>query len=438
MKEKFLLLLMTILLIGNWPAEAASRLRFAFEEAVTAGRTHLSSSRAVAPFTTTSVRYCSKRGVHNTIEVPGKGASIRSFHGWASSSGPVVVDPLVTQKRFLSVKKPDQPVKISHPCIDAVFQYGFADPSILSDFLNAALELKDDRSIEDIEYLARDMPSSDPLSEFRYHFTVDVRCRTKEGRHFLVEMQNDFRDDYHLKSLIEHARMLNRLDTEQTLEDQTRRSENNKSHERKFWRGVQGLYAIVITNKAFPATRMKGFYPSEPVMEPLLVNPYELRHTKQLDRHYGDVPNQIILLMLDNLRKSERELTTPIERWAYVFKDPALRSGVKKIPETKEIEDPEAVAGTDKAIAAFIDRVKVENLPQEIRDRYLRTLRYYNTTILDIEEKATERGMEKGIEKGRIEAQREMIRSMIDSGVSISEISKMTKLPEEEIRSLLD
>ena len=102
--------------------------------------------------------------------------------------------------------------------------------------------------------------------------------------------------------------MLSRLDTEQNLEDQAQRAETNKGDTKKFWKGIQGLYAIVITNKAFPLSRMKNSYSSEPVMEPYLVNPYELRHTKKLERHYGDVPNQIVLLMLDNLKKSAKEL----------------------------------------------------------------------------------------------------------------------------------
>ena len=132
-------------------------------------------------------------------------------------------------------------------------------------------------------------------------------------------MQNDFRDDYHLKSLIEHSRMLSRLDTDQKTEDQSKRAEKGKKYEDWFWKGIQGIYAVVITNKAFPLTRMKSSYPTETIMEPLLVNPYELRHIKQLDRHYGDVPNQIVLLMLDNLKKSVSELSSSIERWAYLL-----------------------------------------------------------------------------------------------------------------------
>ena len=79
---------------------------------------------------------------------------LRSFHSLRRCfSEDFTSQTFTTQKRFLSSKQPDQSVQISNPCIDGVFQYGFSEPSILSDFLNAALEFKGDQSIEDIQYL---------------------------------------------------------------------------------------------------------------------------------------------------------------------------------------------------------------------------------------------------------------------------------------------
>lgn len=206
-------------------------------------------------------------------------------------------------RRFISDSARDSALRIGNPCIDGVFQYGFESPTALKGFLNAVLGLEGDKAIQSVDHLKRDMPAADPTSPLGYHFTVDVRCRTKEGHHFLVEMQNDFRDDYHLKALIEYALMLSRLDIDQTAEDQTKRIERGKKYEDWFWKDIKGIYAVVITNKAFSSKRMKSSYPTEEVMEPLLVNPYELRHTKKLERHYGDIPNQIVLLMLDNLKE---------------------------------------------------------------------------------------------------------------------------------------
>jgi hypothetical protein len=193
--------------------------------------------------------------------------------------------------------------------------------------------------------------------------------------------------------------MLSRLDTDQTMKDKKQRSAQNKKDANRFWKSIEGFYTVVITNKGFSSTKMKDSYPNESVMEPLLVNPYEIRHVKQLNRHYGDIPNQLVLLMLDNLKKPASELTSLIERWAYLFKDSSMKSGVKLWPETKVIEDSEIIAGEDEAIREFIERVDIEHLPLEIRNRYLRALKFYNDAIFDIQEK----GRAEGIAKERVE-----------------------------------
>ena len=326
-------------------------------------------------------------------------------------------------------------LKICNPCIDAVFRYAFEEPLILCSFLNAALDFEGDQCIDSIEYLSQELPSSDPSSVFRYRFTVDVRCRSKNGRHFLIEMQNDFRDDYHLKCLVEHCRMIGRLDTVQTLEEQSHRSEQNSNDRLKFWKGIQGLYTIVITNKSFPVTRCKSQYADEPLMEPFLVNTYELRHIKQLERHFGDIPNQIILLMMDRLEKEAADLTSSIERWAYVFKDKSMKSGAVKIHETKTIEEPAVIAGDDRAILAFFDRLNIENVPHNVRERYIREIEYFNRSIIDIREQGREQGLEQGREQGYNEGLRVVAGNLLKSGMPVQEIISLTGLTEDQIRS---
>eukprot|EP01099_Mayorella_cantabrigiensis_P008509 TRINITY_DN8006_c0_g1_i1.p1 TRINITY_DN8006_c0_g1~~TRINITY_DN8006_c0_g1_i1.p1 ORF type:complete len:373 (+),score=26.80 TRINITY_DN8006_c0_g1_i1:184-1302(+) len=354
---------------------------------------------------------------------------LQSLHSSNQEEG--YSDPAHTSQKEGSKSKS---IRMTNPCIDSVFQYGFLEPFILSDFLNAVLNFTGENAIEEIIYLPRDMGSSDPMSSFAYHFTVDIRCRTKNNHHFLIEMQNDFRDDYHLKSLVEHSRMLSRLDTDQTLEEQTLRVDKNKGDLNKFWKNVEGLYTIVITNKAFTAGKMKSSYPDETMMEPFLINNYELRHTEQLERRYGDIPNQIVLLMLDNLNKEAEELSSPLERWAYLFKDPSLKSGVRKISETKDISDPDLVAGGNRSIRAFIDRVNIEHLPQEVRERYIRSLVYFNDTILDIREK----GKAEGKVEGKAEEKIEVAKRMIRRSQPFEVICEVAELTLEVVKELAD
>jgi hypothetical protein len=238
------------------------------------------------------------------------------------------------------------------------------------------------------------MPPSDPESCAAYYFTVNVTCKTKDGRHFLVVMQNDFRDDYHMKALLKCARTLSRLRSEQNAKDE---NHNGVNSNREFWKNIQGIYAIVLTNKALDVHRMNGFYQEEPLMEPNLVNTNELCHVNELTRHNGDTPHQLVLLMLANLRTDHLSKSfSPIEKWAYVFKDTNMC--VRRISTVMEIEDSDIIE-EDPAIKEFVERLDVDRIPSSVRDNYIVDINYYNDSIVDIEEKAFEKGFTEGFQE---------------------------------------
>jgi hypothetical protein len=327
--------------------------------------------------------------------------------------------PVGTRKRRSSIKKECESVQIAHPCMDSIFRHGFSDPSILKEFLNAVLEFEGAAAIDQIIDLPGAFPSNATQANSGYCFTVDVRCRTKSGRHLVIEMQNDFRNDYHVKALVEHSRMLSLLDKNQIAADRTNRAAKNVNDKNKFWKGVEGLYTIIVTNKRLSSKKLKSYYSGEAVMEPFVVNPYELRHAKQLDRHYGDIPIQIVFLMLGNLSPPLLgQVLTPVQRWAHALKDP-LRGGVTKIPKTKTIEDVDAVAGDVKAIRAFIERLDITKLPADVKESYEHSidyLDYHRGALIDIQNKATAKGREEGIKEGRENAIKEAREKGIKEG----------------------
>jgi hypothetical protein len=159
------------------------------------------------------------------------------------------------------------------------------------------------------------------------------------------------------------------------------------------------------------------------------VNPYELRHVNQLDRHLGDVPIQVVFLMLDKLKLPHPgQVLTPVERWAQVFRDPALKSGVARIPTTKKIKDVEALAGDVKSIRAFIDRLNVTNLPIHVKESYDRSIKYNNGAILDIQEKASQKSEQRTLKS--------VAEKMLIDGSSVSQIVKITGLSHQFVESL--
>ena len=58
-----------------------------------------------------------------------------------------------------------------------------------------------------------------------------------DGRHFLVELQNDFRGDYFVKVLVESSRLISRLDHAilSTTPD-------HEESSRQFWKEIKGVY----------------------------------------------------------------------------------------------------------------------------------------------------------------------------------------------------
>ena len=73
------------------------------------------------------------------------------------------------------------------PKADLTFKKVFGEhPDLVMSFLNALLPLEAGEEIEDIEYLPAELVPENPL---RKDSIVDVRCRDRQGRQFIVEMQ---------------------------------------------------------------------------------------------------------------------------------------------------------------------------------------------------------------------------------------------------------
>jgi predicted transposase/invertase (TIGR01784 family) len=79
------------------------------------------------------------------------------------------------------------------PKNDLLFKKVFVENSdLLLRFLNALLPLDEGQQIESLEYLNNEMVPNNP---FRKESIVDVHCRDRRGRQFIVEMKN-YRHEY--------------------------------------------------------------------------------------------------------------------------------------------------------------------------------------------------------------------------------------------------
>ncbi len=158
----------------------------------------------------------------------------------------------------------------------------------------------------------------------------------------------------------------------------------------------------VNTNSSF-----KERFNTESLMEPGLVNVYELRHTENLERRYGDTPNQLIILMLANLCQKKLDALSKIERWSYLMYDESLRSGIAKVKKTKDIDDVETLVAGDDSLMEFIQAVNVNNIEQDMWQTLKSRIDYDNDSLEDLKEKIKEAGKAEGIKEGKAEGKAE-------------------------------
>lgn len=89
-------------------------------------------------------------------------------------------------------------------------------------------------------------------------------------------------------------------------------------------------------------------------------------------------------------------------------------------------------------IDRFIERIKVENIPNDVRERYESAIRYYNGSILGIEEKVEENGIEVGKEIGKDmeKRERDTTKRMLLNKMLIEMIQGFPGLSQQDIEQI--
>lgn len=123
-------------------------------------------------------------------------------------------------------------MKYLDPKNDLVFKKVFGEhPNILRSFLNALLPLDDDKNIVYVEYLPIELVPDIPIVK---NSIVDVRCKDKDGRQFIVEMQMLWTDSFKYRVLFNAAKsFVRQLDVGEE------------------YQGLQPVYALSIVNEIF-------------------------------------------------------------------------------------------------------------------------------------------------------------------------------------------
>ena len=94
--------------------------------------------------------------------------------------------------------------KYLNPKADLTFKKVFGEhPDLVMSLLNALLPLDEGKQIEHVEYLTPEMVPDNPGKK---NSIVDVRCRETGGRHFIVEMQMNWNNEFQRRVILNAAK----------------------------------------------------------------------------------------------------------------------------------------------------------------------------------------------------------------------------------------
>ncbi|WP_287683438.1 Rpn family recombination-promoting nuclease/putative transposase [Bacteroides sp.] len=282
-------------------------------------------------------------------------------------------------------------MKYLDPKADLTFKRVFGEhPDLVMSLLNALLPLTAGQEITDIEYLPSEMVPENPL---RKNSIVDVRCKDKEGRQFIVEMQMIWSPEFKQRVLFNASKAY------------VRQMNAGEQYEL-----LQPVYSLNLVNEIFEPS-LEGYYHhyqmihvenSDKVIDGLQLIFVEL--PKFTPHSYSEKKMQVLWL---------RYLTEINEKTREVPEELMANSEVKKAVNALEIS-----AFTDAQLAGyekFWDIISVE-----------KTL--YNS--------AERRGMAQGMAQGKAEERHLIAINLKKQGVSFEIISQCTGLPVKEIELL--
>ena len=302
-------------------------------------------------------------------------------------------------------------MKYLNPRADLTFKRVFGEhPDLVMSLLNALLPLAANQEITDIEYLPSEMVPDNPL---RKNSIVDVRCKDKQGRQFLVEMQMIWSPEFRQRVLFNASKAYVR--------------QINIGEEYEL---LQPVYSLNLVNEIFEP-ELEGYY-----------HHYQMIHVENTDKVIEGL--QLIFVELPKFTPhtfSEKKMQVLWLRYLTEINEQTreVPEELMANPEVKKAVDAlEVSAFTDAQLAGyekFWDIISVE-----------KTL--YNSAIRKglaegLEkglEKGIAEGMEKGMEKGKAEGKVEechlIASNLKQQGIPFKTISQCTGLSIKEIELL--
>lgn len=290
------------------------------------------------------------------------------------------------------------------PKADLTFKKIFGEhKDLLMSLLNALLPLEKDRQVESLEYLPAELVPDLPLGK---NSIVDVRCKDKKGRQFIVEMQMIWIPAFQQRVLFNASKAF------------VRQLKRNRKYEL-----LQPVYSLNLVNESF-----MNDYPDEFIHNYNIV--HELHSDKIIDglhltfvelpkfKPHSIAERKMAVLWLRFLTEINEDTTIVPEE---LLDNPETSKALKEVEES---------AYTEQEIDAyedFWDKLGAERL-----------------LLVDSNNISLEKGLALGREEGRAEglaqghadSLAEVARAMLAKGMDAATIFELTGLKDTDIASL--
>jgi len=283
--------------------------------------------------------------------------------------------------------------KYLNPKADLTFKKVFGEhPDLVMSLLNALLPLDEGKQIEHVEYLSPEMVPENPGKR---NSIVDVRCRDNGGRHFIVEMQMNWNNEFQQRVILNASKAV--IKQLGTSEDYSL---------------LQPVYALNLINDiGFDAA------PDEFYHDYAIVN---VEHTDRIIEGLRFVFVELPKFKPQNIK--ERKMAV---LWLRFLTE--IDRDTEEIP-AELLENPD----TSKAL-----KILEKSAYNEAE---LRAYEYYWDAVYNERgaiRHGYKQGLEQGLEQGRAEGEKqkslEIARRLKARGISLEDIADMTGLTATEI-----
>ena len=290
------------------------------------------------------------------------------------------------------------------PKADLTFKKIFGEhKDLLMSLLNALLPLEKDRQVDSLEYLPAELVPDLPLGK---NSIVDVRCKDKKGRQFIVEMQMIWTPAFQQRVLFNASKAF------------VRQLKRNRKYEL-----LQPVYSLNLVNESF-----MNDYPDEFIHNYNIV--HELHSDKIIDglhltfvelpkfKPHSIAERKMAVLWLRFLTEINEDTTIVPEE---LLDNPETSKALKEVEES---------AYTEQEIDAY------EDFWDKLGAERLLLVDSNNISLEKGLALGREEGRAEGLAQGRADSLAEVARAMLRKGMDAATIFELTGLKDSDIESL--